>query len=692
MKNYCTQDLRNIGLIGHSGSGKTTLAEAILFHTGTSDRFGRVEDENTLSDYDPEEKKRKISIATSILPCKWNNVKLNVVDMPGYFDFVGETIQGLKAADMAVIAVSARSGVKVGTEKAWDYVNKYNMPRSFFINKLDTENSDFEKVLLQLKEQFGISVVPIQYPVGKENDFIGIIDIISRKAKVYNPKTKQIEVSEVPNEYIEKVDEYKKMIIESIAETDEILLEKYFEEGTLSDEEIYNGLQKGTRSGEIAPVACGSAYLGIGIKTLLDDIIACFPSPMESIPIKAINLDKDEELEISVDEKSPFSAFVFKTIADPFVGKLSLFKVVTGKAKADSVVYNANKKKHERIGAMYYLRGKEQIQTNEVLAGDIGAVSKLQYPSTGDTLCESESSICYEEIKFPKPLISMAVLTKSKGDEDKISSGLNKLLDEDPTISIKRDLENADTIISGIGETHLEIIANKLKNKFGVEVDLQIPKIPYRETIKKQADVQGKHKKQTGGHGQYGDVKIKFEPRDDGGEDLLFVDKIVGGVVPRHYIPAVEKGLREAMRHGVLAGYPIIGLKATLHDGSYHPVDSSEMAFKVAASIAYKKGIQEANPVLLEPIMHVEVEVPDDFMGDVIGDINKKRGRVLGMESDKGMQKIIAEVPMAEMFKYATDLKSITGARGSFEMRFERYEELPATEAEKVISKAKEKE
>ncbi|QGU96549.1 elongation factor G [Clostridium bovifaecis] len=690
MKDYKTQSLRNIAFIGHSGSGKTTLAEAVLYYTKTIDRFGKVEDGNTTSDYDPEEKRRKISIATTVLPCEWENIKINMVDTPGYFDFVGEMIEGLRAADMAVITVSARSGIKVGTEKAWNYVNENNMPRAFFINKLDTENSDFEKVLSQLKDSFGISVVPIQYPIGKENSFNGVINVISRKARIFNPNTRKMEITNIPEELVEKTEECKRMIIESVAETDEALLEKYFSEGTLSDEEIYNGLIKGTESGDIAPVLCGSAYKGVGINTFLEDIVECFPSPKDLKAIKAV--DKGECVEVQIDEKAPFSAVVFKTIADPFVGKLSIFKVITGKAKADSIVYNVNKKKQEKFTSMYFIRGKEQIQTSEVVAGDIGAVPKLQFTSTGDTLCERESCRIFEEIKFPKPVMSMAIIPKAKGDEEKISSGLNKLLDEDPTFKVARDIENADTIISGIGETHLEIIANKLKTKFGVAVELQVPKIPYRETIKRQAEVQGKHKKQSGGHGQYGDVKIKFEPRDDGKDDLLFVDKIVGGVVPRQYIPAVEKGLRECMKHGVLAGYPIIGLKATLFDGSYHPVDSSEMAFKVAASLAYKKGVQQAQPVLLEPIMHVEVEVPDEYMGDIIGDINKKRGRVLGMEASKGLEKIIAEVPMAEMFKYATDLRSMTGARGYFEMKFERYEEMPANEAEKVIQVANNKE
>ncbi|MGE5627748.1 MAG: elongation factor G [Solirubrobacterales bacterium] len=691
MKNYKTKNLRNVGIIGHSGSGKTTLTEAILYYTKAIDRFGKIEEGNTVSDYDPEEKKRKISISASIAACEWEHTKINLVDMPGYFDFVGETIQGLRAIDVAMIVVSSLSGIQVGTEKAWDYVNDHKLPRAFYINKLDRENSDFDKVLASLKDKFGISVVPVQYPLGKESNFKGVINVISRRARVFNEETHQMEETEIPAELLAKVDECKNMITEAVAETDEVLLDKYFNEGTLSDEEIYHGLINGCSKGDIAPVMCGSAALGIGTETLLEDIIECFPSPEETEGIKVTNLKTNEEKDFKINEDSPFSAFVFKTVADPFIGKLSLFRVMGGKVKADSTVYNATKDKHEKFGSLYFVRGKTQINAAEVVAGDIGAVAKLQYTGTGDTLCDQANPIQFEKIDFPHTAISLAVMPKSKNDEDKISTGLHKLMEEDPTFIVSRDVENAETIISGQGETHLDVIANKLKNKFGAEVTLQVPKIPYRETIRKASDVQGKHKKQSGGHGQYGDVKIKFEPRDDGKDELEFVDKVVGGVVPRQYIPAVEKGLRECIVHGVLAGYPVIKLRATLHDGSYHPVDSSEMAFKVAASMAYKKGLAEAQPVILEPIAHVEVMVPEDYMGDIIGDINKKRGRVLGMEPEGKLQKVVAEVPQSEMFKYATDLRSMTQARGNFTMRFERYEEVPATEVDKIIENAKHK-
>lgn len=685
MKNYTIKNLRNIGLIGHGGSGKTSLIEALLFHTGNTDRLGKVEDGTTVTDFDPEEKKRKISLSVAIAPIEFNETKINLVDVPGYFDFSGEMIQGMRAVDIATILVSGVSGVKVGTEKAWDYCNKIKLPRSFFINKLDRENSSYDKTLAQLKEKFGISVVPIQYPIGSEDNFKGVINVISKKARIHDEKTNEIREVDVPEELLEKIDECKRMIMEAVAETNEELLDKYFSEGELSDEEIYNGLIEGSASGDIAPVMCGSASKAIGMRCFLEDVVECFPSHKYAIPQKALDVKKDEEVFIGLDENKPFSALVFKTIADPFVGKMSLFRVVTGKLSNEITVVNANKDKTEKLSNIFFMKGKSQIPTKEVVAGDIAAVAKLQYTETGDTLCDINNKVIFDKMNFPRPNISMAVLPKAKGDEDKISSALQKLLEEDPTFSVNRDTENAETIISGVGETHLEVIASKLKNKFGAEVILRLPKIPYRETIKGIADVQGKHKKQSGGHGQYGDVKIKFEPRRDGESELEFVDNVVGGVVPRNYIPAVEKGLRECMDKGVLAGYPVVGLRATLHDGSYHPVDSSEMAFKLATSIAYKKGLEQAKPILLEPILKVEILVPDEYMGDIIGDINKRRGRVLGMEQEGNLQKVNAEVPLSEMFKYSTDLRSMTQARGSFTSEIERYEEVPELEAKKII-------
>lgn len=689
MKEYNYKNLRNVGLIGHGATGKTSLAESLLFYTNNTDRLGKVEDGTTVMDYEQEEKKRKISLSTSVASFEDSNVKINIVDMPGYFDFQGEMAQGMRAVDIATIVVCAASGIQVGTEKAWDYCEKIKLPRAFFVNKMDRENANFDKVLDQMKEMFGTSVVPIQYPIGKESDFNGIINVISKTALVYNAKTSKMETSEIPEDLKDKVEECKQMVMEAVAETDEELLDKYLNDGELCDEDIYNGLIKGCANGDIAPVLCGSAIKMIGIKSMINSIIKCFPSPEHSLPQKAINSSNDEEVFINIDDDKPFSAFVFKTIADPFVGKISLFRVMTGKISGEMTALNTNKDKQEKLNHLFFMKGKNQIPTQVISAGDIGAVAKLQYTATGDTLCSDKLKIMYDKINLPNAVMPMAILPKSKGDEEKISLSLSKLMEEDPVFKVERDVENAETIIWGLGETHLEVIANRIKSKFGADVVLQEPKVPYRETIKGSSDVQGKHKKQSGGHGQYGDVKIKFEPRQDGELDLEFVDKVVGGAVPRNFIPAVEKGLRDCISNGVLAGYPVIGLKATLYDGSYHPVDSSEMAFKVAASIAYKKGLEAAQPILLEPIMSVQILVPDNYMGDVMGDINKRRGRVIGMEPEGRAQKIYAEVPMSEMFTYATDLRSMTQARGVFTSEFLRYDEVPANEVNKILDETK---
>ena len=689
MKDYNYKNLRNVGLIGHGATGKTSLAEALLFYTNNTDRLGKVEEGTTIMDYEQEERKRGISLSTSIASFEQENTKINIVDMPGYFDFQGEMYQGMRAVDIATIVVCAVSGVQVGTEKAWDYCEKIKLPRAFFINKMDRENANFEKTLEQIQEKFGMGIIPIQYPIGKENEFNGIVDIISKTALKYDLKTYKTEEIDIPEEMIDKIEEYKQMVMEAVAETDEELLDKYLNNGELSDDDIYSGLIRGCAQGEIAPVLCGSASKVIGIKSMIDSIIQCFPSPENGLKQKAINLSNNEEVFIGVDDKKPFSALVFKTIADPFVGKISLFKVITGKLKGELTVLNTNKEKQEKLNHLFFMKGKNQISTQEIVAGDIGAVSKLQYTATGDTLCSESFKIIYDNINLPESVMPMAILPKAKGDEEKISLSLAKLMEEDPVFKIERDIENAETIIWGLGETHLEVIASRIRSKFGADVILQQPKVPYRETIKGNSDVQGKHKKQSGGHGQYGDVKIKFEPRQDGELDLEFIDKVVGGAVPRNFIPAVEKGLRDCISNGVLAGYPVVGLKATLYDGSYHPVDSSEMAFKVAASIAYKKGLEAAKPILLEPIMNVDILVPDNYMGDVMGDINKRRGRVIGMEPEGKVQKIIAEIPMSEMFSYATDLRSMTQARGSFTSVFLRYDEVPASEVGKILEESK---
>lgn len=685
MKEYQTQQLRNICLIGHGGTGKTTLSEVILYNCKEIDRIGKVEEGTTTFDYDAEEKRRQISISAATAPIEWKNTKINIVDTPGYFDFVGEVMEGLRAVDSAVITVCGVSGLQVGTEKVWDYCKSQSMPRAFFVNKLDRENSNFDKVLAQLKEKFGISVVPLHIPIGKEASFKGIVDVISMKSRKLDGKN--VVEDEVPADLVDQAKEYKASITEVVAENDETLLDKYFSEGELSDEELIFGLRAGIAKGDIAPVFCGSALGNVGVLTLLDSVVDYLPSPVDVKGAEGVNTKTNNKETREASANAPFSAFVFKTVADPYVGKLSMFRVLSGSISSDSTVYNSAQEKTEKIGTVYMLKGKNQAAVGRLVAGDIGAVAKLSVTVTGDTLCDGSNPIKYNPIQFPEPCISMSVKPKSKGDEDKISSGLTKLSEEDPTFKVSRDVENAETIISGVGELHLEVIAKKLHHKFGAEVALDIPKIPYRETIRKMSDVQGKHKKQSGGHGQYGDVTIKFEPNSEGTE-FVFVDQIVGGVVPRQYIPAVEKGLKECINRGVLAGFPVVGLKATLHFGSYHPVDSSEMAFKVASSLAYKKGMKEADPILLEPIMHMEVTVPDEYMGDIIGDLNKKRGRVLGMEPKDGQQVVIAEVPHAEVFKYATDLRSMTQARGSFKMKFERYEEVPANISSKIIEEA----
>ena len=684
MKEYNYKNLRNVGLIGHGATGKTSLAESLLFYTNNTDRLGKVEDGTTVMDYEQEEKKRKISLSTSVASFEDSNVKINIVDMPGYFDFQGEMAQGMRAVDIATIVVCAASGIQVGTEKAWDYCEKIKLPRAFFVNKMDRENANFDKVLDQMKEMFGTSVVPIQYPIGKESDFNGIINVISKTALVYNAKTSKMETSEIPEDLKDKVEECKQMVMEAVAETDEELLDKYLNDGELCDEDIYNGLIKGCANGDIAPVLCGSAIKMIGIKSMINSIIKCFPSPEHSLPQKAINLSNDEEVFINIDDDKPFSAFVFKTIADPFVGKISLFRVMTGKINGEMTALNTNKDKQEKLNHLFFMKRKNQIPTQVISAGDIGAVAKLQYTATGDTLCSDKLKIMYDKINLPNAVMPMAILPKSKGDEEKISLSLSKLMEEDPVFKVERDVENAETIIWGLGETHLEVIANRIKSKFGADVVLQEPKVPYRETIKGSSDVQGKHKKQSGGHGQYGDVKIKFEPRQDGELDLEFVDKVVGGAVPRNFIPAVEKGLRDCISNGVLAGYPVIDFKASLVDGSYHEVDSSEMAFKIAGSMAFKNAMQKASPVLLEPMMKVEVTVPEEYMGDVIGDINSRRGRMEGMEAVNGAQVIRAFVPLSEMFGYATTLRSRSQGRGGYSMVFDHYEEVPKNIQEQI--------
>ncbi len=686
MKSYKTDMIRNVGLIAHSGSGKTTLAEAMLFTAGAIDRMGKTNEGNTVCDYDPEEIKRTISISTAIAPCEWKNKKINILDTPGYFDFVGEVKSTLRVVEGTIIVTCAASGVEVGTEQVFKYTDEAGLPRMFFINKMDRENANFFKVLEQIREFFGHKAVPFQLPIGAEENFKGVVDIVNEKA--YTFEGKNVKECDIPEDLKDNMEKYRSDLIEAVAETDDELLTKYLEGEELTQDEIQKGLRQGVIEGEIYPILCGSGVTNKGISLLLDNINTYMPSPADKEPEKGINPNtkKEEVRECKID--APFSALVFKTMADPFVGKLTVFKVFSGVLKSDSSMYNATKDETEKSGQIYILKGKKQESVDEVVAGDIAAVAKLQHTSTNDTLCDSEKPIILKQIDFPKPVLTLAAEPKSKGDEDKISTGLSKLMEEDKTFEVTKSPETGQLLVSGMGEIHLEVLGGKLANKFGSEMVLSTPDIPYRETIKSTVKVEGKHKKQSGGRGQYGHVWIELQPLDSE-EDFEFEDKIFGGAVPRQYIPAVEKGIREALNEGVLAGFPVVGVKAILYDGSYHPVDSSEMAFKIAGSMAFKKGAEQANPVLLEPIMDIEVVVPESFMGDIIGDLNKRRGRILGMEPVDGMQHIKAQVPMSEVARYATDLRSMTQGRGSFTSSFSHYEEVPAQFAEKIIEEAK---
>lgn len=679
MKQYPIDKIRNICLVSGGGAGKTTLGEACLHLSGASDRLGKVTDGNTVSDFDPEEIKRKISISTALLPFEWNDCKINFIDTPGYFDFVGEVKQGIRVADAALIPISGKSGVSVGMEHAWGYAQERGIPAIIFVNKMDDENANYNNVVEQLREQFGTAVVPFVAPIKDGNALSGFVDIINMKAKKISGG--KLEDCDLPAGMDGELAPYREMINETIAETDEALMDKYFNGEEFTQEEISTSLRNGMKEGSIVPVFCGSALTSAGVSLLLDAVVKYMPSPAGVV--SGTKPDSEDTVELKCEDGAPLSAFIFKTVADPYVGKLSYFRVYSGVMKADSQVLNTRSGANEKIGHLFMVRGKKQEEVQSIGAGDIGAVTKLANAKTGDTLCSPAQPIVLEGIDFPQPSISLAVIAKAKGDDEKIGSGLHRLLEEDPTLKVENNTETHQMLISGVGEQHLDIIVSKLKAKFGVDLDLVEPKVAYRETIRKKVKVEGKHKKQSGGHGQFGHVWIEFEPGEE--QDLTFEEKIFGGAVPKNYFPAVEKGLRECIQHGVLAGYPVVNLKATLVDGSYHPVDSSEMAFKVAASLAYKKGLEEAGPVLLEPVGHLEVTVPDSYMGDIIGDINKRRGRILGM--NPGI--VTAEVPMAEMGRYATDLRSMTQGRGSFTLNFERYEEAPANVAQKVMEESK---
>jgi elongation factor G len=682
---YESDQIRNIVLLGHSSCGKTMMTEAMLFTTNIINRLGKIEEGNTISDFSKEEIARKISIGTSMIPIEWKGYKYNILDTPGYFDFIGEVEGALKVADGAIILLDAASGIEIGTEKALEYIKKRKMPAFIFINKMDKENVNFSNILEDLRKKFGKSVAPFAIPMGETNAFKGFINVVDMIAREYDGKD-CIDVP-IPDILMESITPIREMLIESVAESDEMLLEKYFNGEMFTTDEIHEGLRKGVLDGAIVPVLVGSAVQNIGMHTLLNMINTYMPSPKDLKFYKGINPIDHQEVTRKIDTDELFSAFIFKTMIDPYIGKISLMKICSGQLNTDMEIYNSEKDEIEKINSLFLLRGKNQINIHQAMAGDIVASAKLQYAATGDTLCDKNAPIQYSRIELFQPTLFMAIEPKTKGDEEKINVGLNRLMEEDLSFTIERNVKTKQTLIGGQGEVHINVITSKLKNKFGIDVQLMEPDIPYCETIKGKSDVQGKHKKQSGGHGQYGDVKIRFEPST---EDFVFEEDIFGGAVPKNYIPAVEKGLRECLNAGVLAGYPVINVKATLYDGSYHDVDSSEMAFKIAASLAFKKGIAAANPVLLEPIMHIEIIVPEEYMGDIMGDMNKRRGKILGMEPlDDGTQKVMAEAPQSELFKYAIDLRSMTQARGSFTMRFERYEEMPQHLSQRVIESSK---
>lgn len=684
MKQYDAKKIFNIAIAGHSGSGKTSVAEAMLYVAKASDRLGKISDGNTVLDYDQEEIRRQTSIVTAVAPLEWKNYKINLIDTPGLFDFEGGVREGMRAADTAMIVVSGKNGVNVGTEKAVKAADKAGLSKVFFVNGLCDESARFYRVFETLKAEFGPSVCPVVVPYIVDGQANCYINLLEYKAYLYEGgKMTQTAMPDMGD----RLDGLRTAISEAVAETSDEMFEKYFSGEEFTPEEIIVGVSQGVKSGAITPVFCGDAQNTFGIDQLLNGLTWLAPTAADKG--EEIATDQNgEPVELAVNENGATAALVFKTVADPFVGKLSYFKVISGKLSPDTPVVNMRTGEQERINKVMIICGKKQEEAQYIGAGDIGAVAKLQNTKTGDTLCSPARRVTLEGIEYPEPCYSMAIYPKTKGEEDKVAQAVMKLMEEDPTYRFENNTETKQMIVSGLGEQHLDVLVSKIKSKYGVDVRLEEPKIAYRETIRKKVTAQGRHKKQSGGHGQFGDVWIEFEPSDC--EDLEFAERVVGGAVPKGYFPAVEKGLRECIKKGVLAGYPVVGLKATLYDGSYHPVDSSEMSFKMAAAIAYKNGLPNASPTLLEPYGELKAVVPDSNMGDVMGEVNKRRGRILGMTpAEDGMQQIDAEVPMAEMHDFATYIRQATQARGSFTFEFVRYEDAPANVAQKVIESAK---
>ena len=689
MGKYDTRKIRNLGIVAHGGAGKTSLTEAILFDTGMVDRLGRVDDGTSSMDFEPEEIKRHITISSSLNHCEWKGHSLHIVDTPGYTNFLHDTRNCLRILGGGVLLVSAISGVKAQTQKIWEWAQEFQIPLIAFVNKMDRERADFLKAVDDMSKTLGIRGVVVNMPIGSEEDFRGIVDLVTMKACLYDDDLSgNCREAEIPPELLPEAQRLRSMLMEAVADADDALMEKYLETEQLSEEELLLGLREGTLTKVFIPVLCGSALMNMGVKHLLDYICHCLPSPIDKGTQYGINPKNGESEAREPKEDGPFSAMVFKTISDPYAGKLTLFRVYSGTLSSDSSIYNPNKDAMERIGQIFELEGKKQHPIEAAVAGDIVAVPKLKVTTTGDTLCDGAHPILYESPLPLKPVISFALQAKSKSDEDKIHTALHRLIEEDPTLQIQRDEDTRELILSGMGQVHLEVAVERLKRKFGVEVELKEPKVPYRETIRGRAKVQGKYKKQSGGRGQFGDTWIEVEPLPRG-QGYEFVDKVVGGVIPRQYIPAVDKGIQEAMHHGILGGFPVVDFRVTLFDGSHHSVDSSEMAFKIAGSMGFKKALEQCNPVLLEPIMNMEISVPDDCIGDVIGDMNSRRGKVLGVEPKAGSQVIKVQVPMSEVLKYAPELRSMTSDRGLFTMEFSHYEEVPPHMTARILAELK---
>ena len=688
MEKVYTKSIRNVALLGHSGGGKTSLAESMLYISRLTDRLGNVTDGNTICDYDPEEIKRGYSISAATAPLLWNGAKINILDTPGFFDFEAEARQCVRAADAAIIVVDGKAGIEVGTEIGWKLASQAGIPKAFFINRFDDGEARFHKVFGAIREKYGVNVCPIQIPIIDGDTVIGFANLVEMCVYTFEKATGEYSRNPIPAQFADTCEEYRAMFLEAIAQTDESLMEKFFNEEPISREEALEALHNGIITGDIVPVFCGAALKNWGIKTFLDTIAESFPRPTAR-KVEHI-VDEDGNLsEIAIDPAaSETSLFVFKTVADPFVGKMSFFKVMNGELKKDMVLKNTTTGASEKMNKIFMLRGKKQIDVEELACGDIGVVAKLSSVNTNDTLTSGSADIKYAPISYPKPYLTMAIRPMAKGDEDRISSGITRLLEEDRSLKYVNNAETKQLTISGLGDIHLDIVVSKLKNRFGANVELIKPKIAYRETIKKKIDVEGKHKKQSGGSGQYGHVKITFSPGE--AEGLTFTESVFGGAVPKNFFPAVEQGLRDAMQKGVLAGYPVVHLAANLYDGSYHDVDSNEISFKLAAGIAYRDGLPQANPVLLEPVGELKVYVPDNYVGDVMGDLNKRRGRVMGIDPcDDGTQAVLAEVPFSEMTDYVISLRAATQGRGRFDFDFIRYDEVPSSIAEKVIAEAK---